>query len=127
MANRPIRLSQLWQELKRRRVIHVIVVYATAAFIIFELVDIIDDPLLLPEWALSLVIVLLAIGFPIAIIFSWIYDVHTEGGIVKTEPVDKVKEEDVSKSSSSWKIASYISFVVIVGLIILNIIPRTKG
>jgi hypothetical protein len=33
------KLSQFWQELKRRRVIHVIVVYATAAFVIIELIN----------------------------------------------------------------------------------------
>jgi TolB-like protein len=79
----------------------------------------------LPEWTPTLVIVLLVIGFPIVIIFSWIYDIHPEGGMMKTEPADKVKVEDIPKSSNSWKIASYISFVVIVGLIVLNIIPRS--
>lgn len=41
-----------------------------------------------------------------------------------TEPDHKVKPEDIPKSSSGWKIASYISFVVIVGLIVLNVLPR---
>ena len=102
-----------------------ITVYAGAAFVIIELINNIAEPLRLPEWTPTLVIVLLGIGFPIAIIFSWIYDVHPEEGIVKTEPSEKVKAEDVPKSSNGWKIASYISFVVIVGLIVLNVIPRT--
>jgi TolB-like protein/Tfp pilus assembly protein PilF len=121
----PKKLSQFWQELKRRNVVRVITVYAGAAFVIIELINNITEPLHLPEWTPTLVIVLLAIGFPVAIIFSWIYDVHPEGGMVKTEPADKVKAEDIPKKSSGWKIASYISFVVIVGLIVLNIIPRT--
>jgi TolB-like protein/Tfp pilus assembly protein PilF len=78
------KLSRLWKELKRRRVIQVIIVYATVAYIIFELVDIVEEPLLLPEWALPLVIVFLVIGFPFAIIFSWIYDISLKG-ITKTE------------------------------------------
>ncbi len=119
------KLSRFWQELKRRKVIHVITVYAGAAFVIIELINNITEPLHLPEWTPTLVIVLLAIGFPIAVIFSWIYDVHPEGGMVKTELAHKVKPEDIPKSSKSWKIASYISFVVIVGLIVLNVIPRT--
>ena len=123
----PNKLSRFWQELKRRKVIHVITVYAGAAFVIIELVSNITEPLTLPEWTPTLVIILLAIGFPIVIIVSWIYDVHPEGGIVKTEPADKVKTEEIPKSSNSWKIASYISFVVIVGLIVLNVIPRTKN
>ena len=86
MPGDPNKLSQFWQELKRRNVVRVITVYAGAAFVILELVDIIAEPLKLPYWLLPVVIVLLSIGFIIAIILSWIYDVHPEGGIVKTEP-----------------------------------------
>ncbi len=121
----PSKLSQFWQELKRRKVVRVITVYAAAAFVILELVDIITEPFGLPDWTMILVVVLLTIGFIISVIISWIYDIHPEGGIVKTEPAEKVKSEDIPKSLNSWRIASYISFVVIVALIILNIIPRT--
>ena len=123
----PNKLSQFWQELKRRNVARVITVYAGAAFVILELIDIIAEPLKLPSWLLPVVIILLSIGFIIAIILSWIYDIHPEVGMVKTEPVEKVKAEEVPKSSNSWKIASYISFVVIVGLIALNIFGGKRG
>jgi len=118
------KLSHFWQELKRRKVLRVITVYAAVAFVILQLVEILAPSLRLPEWTMNLILVLLIVGFIIAVILSWIYDVHTEGGIVKTEPAHKLKEEDVPKSSNSWKIASYISFVVIMGLIVLNIIPQ---
>ena len=127
MSHSPHKLSQFWQELKRRKVIRVITVYAASAFVILELVSIIVEPLKLPEWLLPVVIVLLCVGFIIAVILSWIYDIHPERGMVKTEPSHKVKDEDIPKSSNSWKIASYISFVVIVGLIVLNIIPRSNS
>jgi len=66
----PNRLSQFWQELKRRNVVRVVNVYAGAAFVILELVDIIAEPLKLPSWLLPAVIVLLSIGFIIAVILS---------------------------------------------------------
>jgi hypothetical protein len=44
--------------------------------VILELVDIIAEPLKLPSWLLPVVIVLLSIGFIIAVILSWIYDLH---------------------------------------------------
>ena len=122
----PNKLSQFWQELKRRKVVRVITVYAAAAFVILELTDIVAPSLGLPDWTLNLIIILLCVGFMITVIVSWIYDIHPEGGIVKTEPVQAVKEATILKSSSGWKIASYISFVVIVGLIVLNIIPRSN-
>ena len=123
----PNKLSRFWQELKRRNVVRVITVYGGAAFVIIELINNITEPLRLPDWTPTLVIVLLAIGFPIVIIFSWIYDVHPEGGIVKTESVNKLEGEQTPKPSNSWKIASYISFVVIVGLIVLNIFGGNRG
>jgi TolB-like protein len=122
----PNKISQFWQELKRRNVVRVITVYAGASFVILELVDIIAEPLSLPSWLLPVIIVLLSVGFIIAIILSWIYDIHPEDGIVKTELATQEKAKEVQDSSNSWKIASYISFVVIVGLILLHLLPR-KG
>jgi TolB-like protein len=117
----PNKLSHFWQELKRRKVTRTVTVYAAAAFVILELVDIVAPNLELPIWTFNLVLILLLVGFVIAVILSWIYDIHPEGGMVKTEPAHKVKDGDRPKSSNSWKIASYISFVVIVGLVMLNI------
>jgi serine/threonine-protein kinase len=127
MPTSPNRLSKFWQELKRRKVIRTITVYAAAAFIILELLSIIIEPLRLPDWTLQFAIVFLCIGFIVAVILSWIYDIHPDGGMVKTEAVDMVKEEDSPKSSNSWKIASYVGFVVIIGLIVLNIVPRSEN
>jgi len=99
-------------------------VYAAAAFVTLELLSIIIEPLKLPDWTLQFAIVFLCIGFIVAIILSWIYDIHPEEGVVKTEPANRIKEESIPKSSNSWKIASYISFVVISGLIVINIFGR---
>ena len=60
------KLSQFWRELKRLRVIHVIIVYATAAYVIIELVTNVAEPLHLPDWTPTLIIIILAIGFPLA-------------------------------------------------------------
>ena len=123
----PNRLTQFWQELKRRKVVRVITVYAAVAFIILQLIEILAPSLRLPEWTMNLILVMLIVGFIIAIILSWIYDINPEGGIVKTEAADKAKGEDKPTSSKGWKIASYISFVVIVGLIVFHIISRSNG
>jgi len=120
------KLSQFWQELKRRKVVRVITVYAAAAFVILELTDIVAPSLGLPDWTLNLIIILLCVGFIIAVIVSWIYDIKPEGGIVKTEPAQKVKEVKMPDSSMNWKIASYISFVVIIGLLMINLFGKGK-
>jgi TolB-like protein/lipoprotein NlpI len=125
MPHKPSNLTQFWQELRRRKVVRVITVYAAAAFAILELLSIIVDPLNLPEWTLTFAIVFLCIGFIIAVILSWIYDIGPEG-IEKTVPVHQLKEEEKAVASNSWKIASYIGFVVIVALIVLNVVPRNR-
>ena len=107
MQDTPNKLSQFWQELKRRRVIHVIIVYATVAFVIIELVNNVFEPLRLPEWTPTLVILILAIGFPIVLIFSWIFDVTPEG-IEKTKPSNYVKKGDKAATPNSWRIATYV-------------------
>ena len=101
MHANPNKLSQFWQELKCRKVIRVITVYAAAAFVILELTDIVAPSLGLPDWTLNFIIILLCVGFIITVIVSWIYDVHPEDGIVKTEPAHKVKLEDIPESTNS--------------------------
>ena len=125
MSGNPNKLSKFWQELKRRRVVHVIIVYATASFVIIELVGNVYETLNLPDWTPALTLVILAIGFPLAIIFSWIFDVTPEG-IEKTKPFKEAIKEGETVTPNSWRIASYVSFAVIVALIVLNILPRTK-
>ena len=120
----PNRLSRFWQELKRRNVIRVVTVYAGAAFVVLELVDMIREPFELPNWSFKLVVAVLAAGLIVAVILSWIYDFQPAAGMVKTEPADEAAGP-LTRSYQGWKIASYISFVVILGLIFLNIVPRS--
>jgi len=110
MSSNPNKLSQFWQELKRRRVIHLIVLYATASFVIIELVDNVSEPLSLPEGSSTFVILLLAIVFPFAIIFSWIFDI-TPKGIKKTEPAKhtRKRKEDHSPTDKTSKFDNSIA------------------
>ena len=121
MSGKPSKLSQFWQELKRRKVIYVITVYASAAFVIIELVNNVVEPLNLPERTPTIAIILLAIGFPIAVILSWIFDL-TPKGMEKTKPLSEIQEaERPCHYRTGWKIATYVSIAVIIGLIILNL------
>jgi len=112
--------------LKRRRVVHVIVVYASATFVLIDLISNITIPLNFPEWTPTLVIIVLLAGFPLAIIFAWIFDI-TPGGLEKTLPLEEVPEGENQTVSNSWKIATFVSGVVIVGLILFNIFYRNRS
>ena len=123
MPHKPNKLSRFWEELKRRKVIHVITVYASAAFVIIELIGNLSEPLNLPTSLSTMVIIVLAVGFPPAIILSWLYDL-TSGSFERTKPKEEIQEEEKAKVTNAWKIATYVSFVVIVGLVVFNIVTR---
>ncbi len=72
-------MNNLIQELKRRKVFRVAGMYALVAWIIMQIGEVTFPALLLPDWSLTLVIVLLIIGFPIAIILAWAFDITPEG------------------------------------------------
>jgi hypothetical protein len=84
-------LADFFSELKRRRVFRVLVVYAAVAFVIIQVADITFPALNLPDWTLTLVIVLVGIGFPIVIALAWAFDI-TEKGIVRTGEKAEVAE-----------------------------------
>ena len=113
-------LSRFWQELKRRRVIHVITVYASAAFVIIELINNLAEPLNLPAKLTTIMLIVLGAGFPLTIILSWLYDL-TSGRVEKTKPLSEVLEPDKAVVPNAWKIATYVSFVVIIGLVLINV------
>jgi len=75
MPGKSSNLRKFWQELKRRKVIHVIVVYTTAAFVLIELVNNVYETLRLPPWTPFVLLLILAIGLPVVIAFSWFYGV----------------------------------------------------
>ena len=121
------KLIQFWLIVIRRQVIRVIPVYAAASFVILELVDILAEPLRLPDWIVNFVLILLCIGFIISVILSWVYDVTPEG-IEKTKPISKRtgQQQAIPAKMIGWKIATYISLVIIIGLLIINIFGGRK-
>ena len=121
----PNKLSRFWQEIKRRRVIHVITVYASVSWVLIQLINNLAEPLNLPPKLFIIVLIVLVVGFPLAIILSWIYDVTSEG-VEKTKPIEELKEGEKTGIPNAWKIATYVSFIVIIGLTVLNIVGGGK-
>src|SRR4029079_7669957 len=72
-------MGTFFAELKRRHIYRVAAAYAVVAWVLLQLVNNIAPGLNLPNSALTLVIVLLAVGFPIALVFAWIVDLKTPG------------------------------------------------
>ena len=67
-----------WEELRRRKVIRVAVVYAVIAWAAVEAASVLFPSLLLPEWSLRLLVVMALIGFPVAVGLAWAFEVRPE-------------------------------------------------
>jgi TolB-like protein len=74
----------LLEEIKRRKIFQVAAVYAVVAWLIIQIIDVIGEPLSLPGWLDTVVIVLLLTGFPIAVILAWAFDL-TPDGVVRDQ------------------------------------------
>ena len=84
-------MSQLFQELKRRNVFRVGLAYLAIAWLVLQVSDIVIDPIAAPDWLMKALMFFLAIGFPIAVLFAWAYEMTPEG--IK-------READVDRSAS---------------------------
>ena len=85
-------MASVWGELKRRNVVRVAVAYAIAAWLLIEITATTFPILKLPDWSVTLVTVLVLIGFPLALILAWAFEVTPEG---------LMKEKDVDRSEST--------------------------
>ena len=77
-------------ELRRRNVFRMAVLYAIATWLIMQVADVLNDLANLPDWVGPTILGLLAIGFPIALILSWIYEL-TPAGISLEKDVDRAE------------------------------------
>jgi tetratricopeptide (TPR) repeat protein len=126
VSEKPNIFSRFLRELKRRKTDRVIVFYATAAFIIMQLVNMLNDPLSFPPWIQTFVIIVLAIGFPVAAVFSWVFDITPEG-IEKTKSYHHNKKHGKHVKTSIWKNTTLASLFIIISLIIFNIFTGRFG
>jgi len=81
-------MSSLFQELKRRNVFRVAIAYIAIAWLILQVSDIVLDNIAAPEWLMKALMFFLLIGFPLAILFAWAYEMTPEG-IKREHEVDR--------------------------------------
>ena len=87
------RVMSFFEELKRRNVVRVGIAYAVFAWVLLQIFDVIGEILELPAWGGKMILVALMIGFLLALILAWAYEMTPEG-------LKKEKEVDRSQSVS---------------------------
>ena len=98
----------LISELRRRNVFRVGIAYLVVAWLLLQVVDVVAPMLELPDWAPKFVLLLLVIGFPIALLLAWAFELTPEG--IK-------REEEVDRSQSvTPQTGRKLDFVIIAAL-----------
>lgn len=90
--------SDLFHELKRRKVYPVIAAYAVVAWILLQIGEVTFEPLGLPGWAMTGLVILTIVGFPIVIFLSWVFDITPAGIRRDSDSIHHEQDRDNSPS-----------------------------
>ena len=71
-------MSRLFSELRRRKVFNTAATYLAVAFVVLQVADLTFEPLGLPASAYRALIILAAVGFPLALVLSWLFDIRRD-------------------------------------------------
>src|SRR3954447_1610349 len=116
----------LFAELKRRNVYKVAIAYAVVGWLLIQVATQVFPLLEIPNWVIRLVIVLIAIGFPVALIIAWAFELTPEG-LKRTETADAAQQ---SSKSRAWMYVAALGAALSLGLFFLGRYtmspPRTR-
>jgi TolB-like protein len=115
-----VNAKNIFTELKRRNVYRAAVAYGVVAWFLTQLTTQVFPFFEIPNSAVRFVVIALAVGFPIAMLLSWLYELTPEG-IVRTGDLDPVQAKSVQRASG--RILDFI----IIGVLLLVIAMMIVG
>src|SRR5262245_52793713 len=118
-------LRNLFAELKRRNVYKVAIAYAVVAWLLMQIASQIFPFFEIPNWAVRLVVLLLVIGFPVALILAWAFELTPEG-IKRTEDVDVSKSIRRKTGRKLDFLIIAVLLLVIAGLLFQRLHPNVS-
>ena len=101
-------------ELKRRNVIRVAIFYAVFAWLILQVADVLSGLFGLPDWSLRFVGFILLLGFPVTLVFSWVYEITPEG--IKRERDISPDESITHHTARRLDVAVIVLLVLAMGM-----------
>jgi len=93
-----VKIDTFFAELKRRNVYKVAVAYAVVGWLVIQISSTVFPTFHAPEWILQTLLVLVALGFPIALIIAWAFELTPEG-LKRTEVADAAEQ---SSKRRAW-------------------------
>lgn len=113
------------EELKRRNVVRMAVLYGAASWLILQISDVLFDQLGVPGWAFRLVLGLLILGFPVALILSWVFEL-TPGGLKREREIDRQHSITQQTGRKINNLIVVLLVLAIGGLIADRLIPEKQ-
>jgi hypothetical protein len=98
-----------FEELKRRNVFKVGIVYGITAWVIAQMAGLAADSFLAPGWVMKMLISILMLGFPVALLMAWAYELTPQG--LQRES-NAIKEQPTSKANGKINRAIIIALIV---------------
>src|SRR5438552_13210965 len=120
---RRVNPKNFFAELKRRNVYKVAIAYGVIAWLLMQIASQIFPFFEIPNWAVRLVVLLLILGFPIALIIAWAFELTPEG-LKRTEFADELPKK--SARSRTWIYVVIVAGGISVGLFFLGRYTSTK-
>jgi len=114
----------LIQELKRRNVFRVAILYVVSSWVLLQLTDVLSSLLDVPDFTGSIVILLLVLGFFPALIFAWVYEMTPEG-LKREADVDRSRSVTQETGKKINVVIVVLLVVAIGGLIADRLIPES--
>ena len=93
------------RQLRERHVVKVAIAYLVSAWVVLQLADVVLPAMNLPDWTITLTLVLLACGFPIALVLSWVFDITPEGVQKTDQPPSLPAASDTAANNHRHSIA----------------------
>src|SRR5438874_9350740 len=106
-----------FSELKRRNVYKVAIAYAVVAWLLMQIATQVFPFLEIPNWAIRLVIMLIMIGFPIALVIAWAFELTPEG-LKRTEFADELPTK--APRNRAWIYVVIVAGATSVGVFFLG-------
>jgi hypothetical protein len=116
-------MGKLFEELKRRKVFRVAAVYAVVAWLLIQVTDVVLPTFGAPDWVGQTIIFLFILGFPVAVVLSWAYEV-TPDGILADSPNQANQASQVAAPPRDQKLI-YAIFALVLLVVGFQIAQRS--
>jgi len=119
-------VGKLFEELKRRKVVRVAGVYAVVAWLLIQVTNNIVPALQLPAWSSTLIVVLLLIGFPVALVLAWAFEVSPDG-VHRQGTADAPWGGQIPVAQTANTKLLYATFTLVLVVAVFQIAERFMG